>query len=97
MVDAILENWRTAPIDDKLRSTLGFLEKLTLRPNEVGPEDIAPMRQTGVSHEAIEDAVHVCAYFNLIDRMADSLEFHVPDAAAFKQTGQSLLERGYVG
>jgi len=30
LVEAVLRDWRTAPLDPKLRATLGFLEKLTL-------------------------------------------------------------------
>ena len=40
LVDAVLTDWRTAPIDARLRATLGFLEKLTLAPTEVRPADL---------------------------------------------------------
>ena len=30
---------RSAPVDERLRATLGFLERLTLRPHELGPAD----------------------------------------------------------
>ena len=55
-VAAVLNDWRTAPIDAKLRAMLGFLEKLTLTPAEVGPADVAPLRAAGLSDAAIEDA-----------------------------------------
>ena len=58
---AALDNWRTAPIDSRLRATLGFLEKLTLHPNDVRAADVAPLRAVGVSDVAIEDAINVCA------------------------------------
>ena len=57
-VEAVLNDWRTAPVDAKLRATLGFLEKLTLNPGEVRPTDVEPMRAAGVSDAAIEDAIH---------------------------------------
>ena len=69
----MLAVWRTPPVDEKLRATLGLLEKLTLRPAEVGPDDVAPLRAAGLSDEAIADAIAVAASFNLIDRIADSL------------------------
>ncbi len=95
LVNAVLDDWRTAPIDEKLRAMLGFLEKLTLRPGDVGPEDVAPLRAAGVSDQAIEDAIHVCAFFNMIDRIADSLGFDVPSPEGFAQGADSLLKRGY--
>jgi hypothetical protein len=33
----VLDDWRTAAINEKLRAMLGFLEKLTLSPNSVKP------------------------------------------------------------
>ncbi len=95
-VAAVLDDWRTAPIDEKLRATLGLLEKVTLTPGEVGPADIAPLRALGISEQAIEDALVVCALFNIIDRMADALDVAVPSAEGFAQTGERLLEHGYL-
>lgn len=91
----MLENWRTAPIDEPLRAMLGFVEKLTLDPLSVSPADIEPLRVVGLSDEAIEDAVHVCALFNMYDRLADSLGFEVPDAEGFEFGAGMLLKRGY--
>ena len=92
----MLENWRTAPIHEQLRATLGFLEQVTLAPGTVGPDDVAPLRTAGVSEQAIEDALYVCAYFNIIDRMADALDFDVPSAEAFSKRADMLLEHGYL-
>jgi len=96
VVEAVLADWRTAPIDPKLRATLGFLEKLTLNPADVGPADIAPLRAAGVSDDAIEDAIHACVLFNVYDRMADSLNFHLPGPAGYAASGRSLMKRGYL-
>jgi len=95
VVEAVLADWRTAPIDQKLRATLGFLEKLTLKPAEVRPADVAPLRAAGVSDAAIEDAIHACVLFNIYDRMADSLQFHLPGPDGYAASGRSLMSRGY--
>jgi len=91
-----LADWRTAPIDQKLRATLGFLEKLTLTPADVGPADVAPLRAAGVSDEGVEDAIHACVLFNIYDRMADSLKFHLPGPSGYAASGRSLMKRGYL-
>jgi alkylhydroperoxidase family enzyme len=91
----VLHDVRTAPIDERLRATLLFLEKLTLEPEQVGPGDIATLRSAGVSDAAIEDAVHVCALFNIYDRLADSLCFDVPDAREFEMAAGQMLRYGY--
>jgi len=95
-VQAALADWRTAPIDARLRATLGFLEKLTLTPGALTAEDARQLRKTGLSASAIEDAIHVCVLFSVYDRLADSLEFDIPDDAGFAQSASMLLKRGYV-
>jgi alkylhydroperoxidase family enzyme len=92
----VLTDWRTAPIDAKLRTTLGFLEKLTLAPADVRPADLAPLRAAGVTDEAIEDAIQVCVLFNIYDRVADALGFHLPGPDGYAASGRNLLKRGYL-
>jgi alkylhydroperoxidase family enzyme len=96
VVEAVLADWRTAPIDPKLRATLGFLEKLTLAPADVRPADVAPLRAAGVSDVAIEDAIQACVLFNIYDRMADSLNFYLPGPDGYAASGRSLMRRGYL-
>ncbi len=91
----MLADWRTAPIDERLRATLGFLAKLTLEPDEIGPADAEAVRAAGVSDEALADAIHVCALFNTIDRIADALSFHVPPAELLERGAPAFLKRGY--
>jgi uncharacterized peroxidase-related enzyme len=95
-VEAVLDDWRTARVDARTRATLGFLEKLTLRPDEVTAADVGPLRAQGLTDAAIEDAIHVCALFNIYDRLADSLEFDIPDKKGFAQGASMLLKRGYI-
>ncbi len=102
---AVLDDWRTAPIDPKLRATLSFIEKLTLLPNDPRSlaeqaddlrslaAEVAEARAAGVSDRALIDAIYVCALFNLIDRVADALGFDIP--ASFAAGAASQLKRGY--
>lgn len=96
MVQAVLHDWRTAPVEPRLRAMLGFVEKLTLAPETVTVSDARALRDAGLSHTAIEDAIHVCALFSVYDRLADAFEFHIPDDAGFAQSASMLLKRGYV-
>ena len=78
-----------------MAATLVFLEKLTLRPDEVEPADADAVRAAGVSDEALRDAVKVCALFSMIVRLADSLGWDVPDWEALKARAPAMLEGGY--
>ena len=91
----MLADHRTAPIEPGLRATLDLLQKATLAPSEVSAADVDAVRAAGVSEEAIEDALAVCACFNLIDRVADSLGFDLPPAEVHAGYAEQFLLEGY--
>ncbi|HEV7509735.1 MAG TPA: peroxidase [Thermoanaerobaculia bacterium] len=95
LIQAVLADYSTAPIPEKLRAMLGFLEKLTLQPADVGPDDAVALRAAGLSDEEIESAVHVCALFNIINRVADSLGFETADADGYTKGARRLVAVGY--
>ena len=74
---------------------LAFLEKLTLRPEEVGPADAEAVRAARVSDRALQDAITVCALFNMIVRLADSLGWEVPTPERLRQRAPAMLAGGY--
>jgi alkylhydroperoxidase family enzyme len=79
----------------ELAATLVFLEKLTRRPDEIGPADADAARAAGVSDQALRDAVAVCALFSMIVRMADSLGWDVPSPERLAARAPAMLEGGY--
>ena len=91
----MLADHRSAPIDPGLRATLDLLRKVTLTPAEVTRGDVETVRAAGVSDEAVEDALAVCACFNLIDRIADSLGFDLPPAEVHAGYAEQFLLEGY--
>jgi uncharacterized peroxidase-related enzyme len=91
----VLEDWRTAPIPERLRVMLGFLEKMTLNPQDLGPADVAPLRAAGLSDEEIADAIHICGAFNLINRLADALGWEAQTEVAIHRFADMLLKIGY--
>lgn len=92
----MLQDWRTAPVSPQVRAALGFLEKLTLHPTDVRPADVSPLRAAGISDEGMEDAIHVCVLFNIYDRLADSLDWHLPGPDGYAASGRNLMRRGYL-
>jgi uncharacterized peroxidase-related enzyme len=95
LVKAMLDDWRTAPIPEKVRAMLGFLEKMTLSPGDLSPADVKPLRAAGISDEEITDAIHVCSAFNLINRLADALGWEIQEDVAAQRFADMLLSRGY--
>ena len=94
-MEAVLEDFESAPINDKRKAMLRFREKMTLRPEELSAKDALPLRDTGLSDTAIEDAIGVAFAFNVIDRLADSFDFEVPPADFFARGAPLMLKYGY--
>jgi alkylhydroperoxidase family enzyme len=98
-VDAVLADWRRAPIAEGLRATLGFLRKVTLEPDAASPADADAVRAAGVPDDAIEDALAVCFAFNLIARLADAFGLtpisEVVGGEALLAHEARFLARGY--
>jgi uncharacterized peroxidase-related enzyme len=95
LVQATLEDLDTAPVDPKTKAMLIFLRKLTLEPFNVGAADITPLRAADLSNAAIEDAIHICANFNIINRLADAFGFKLPSPKGLSRSTEILLTRGY--
>jgi alkylhydroperoxidase family enzyme len=79
----------------ELHAALAFIEVLTLRPEELSKADTEAAYAAGVSREALRDAAAVCAFFNMITRLADSLGWDVPSWDRLTSRAQAMLEGGY--
>lgn len=73
LVRALKEDWRSAPIDARLRAILAYAQKLTVSPPAMVEGDLEPLRREGLDDRAILDVVQVTAYYNFVNRTADGL------------------------
>ena len=83
-------------MDDRVRATLGFLEQLTLEPARVGPPEREPLLTSGVTETEIEDAVHICAAFTILNKLADAFAWELLPDDVYASRAAASLERGYV-
>lgn len=93
----MLDDFESTPLDPKLTATLLFLRKMTLEPAALIPEDARAVLATGVHRDALIDAIHVGYLFNVYDRLADSMGWHVParSLGSYEAGARRLLRRGY--
>jgi hypothetical protein len=92
-VTAVLADLASAPISEPLRATLRLLGKLT-REHAITPADVREALTAGATKAQLRDAFAVCFAFNIIDRIADTVEFSVD--TDFPQGAKMLLsKRGY--
>ena len=92
----ILDDYRTAPIDERLRAMLALLEVFTLQPERLDAHAVRATLAAGVTRDAVRDAFYVAFLFNTYDRLADALGWELPDAAYYPKAGAFLLKRGYL-
>jgi alkylhydroperoxidase family enzyme len=96
LVDAVLEDYRTAPIDDREKALFGFIEKMNKQSNQIRRDDIDRLTQAGWTEEAIYDAITVCALFRFYNAWIDATGVHDLPAAAYALSGKRMAEQGYV-
>jgi hypothetical protein len=70
---------------------------MTLEPGALTPDDARAVMATGVERAALVDAIHVSYLFNIYDRLADSMGWHVPDPAlgSYNRGARRMLMHGY--
>ena len=66
-------DWRSAPLSPVDRALCEYAGKLTHTSARMLPADLDALRTAGLDDRAIHDATQVIAYFNYINRVADSL------------------------
>jgi alkylhydroperoxidase family enzyme len=96
MVDAVLEDYRTAPIDDRQKALFAFIEKMNAQSNSVRQDDIDRLSAAGWTQEAIYDAITVCALFKFYNAWIDATGVHDLPASAYEMSGKRMAAEGYM-
>jgi uncharacterized peroxidase-related enzyme len=81
-----------SPIRAELAAMLPVLEVVTRSPDSIGPADLAAARAAGVPDEAILDAFEVALVFNLVNRMANALDWSW-DSDAHARVAAKVIHR----
>ncbi|THF88582.1 alkylhydroperoxidase [Deinococcus sp. KSM4-11] len=79
LADVVAVNWRHARLGAREAAMCAYAEKLTLSPAEMTEADLTPLRDAGLSDNAILELVQVVGMFNLTNRVSSALGF-VPNA-----------------
>jgi hypothetical protein len=94
MVQSVLDDFRSAPIDAKFAELLVLVEKAARRAWDITRDDIDAVRAAGWSDEAIYDAITVCALFNFYTTWVDASG--VGDLGDYTASGKRMAENGYI-
>lgn len=78
-MDALVKDYRKAPIDDADRAMLDYAVKLTIEPWSMTKDDVAALRRAGFDDTAILDVNQVTGYYAFVNRLADGLGVELED------------------
>lgn len=96
LVDAVLDDYRSAPISDRDKALFEFIERMNRESSRLQPEDVDKVKAAGWSDEALYDAITVCALFNFYNKWIDATGVGDMPAASYSASGQRLASFGYI-
>jgi len=72
-VEALVEDYRSAPLTAPDRAMLDYVAKLTREPWTMTEADVRSLRDAGFDDTAVLDICQVAAYYAFVNRLADGL------------------------
>lgn len=96
VVRAVCEDYRSAPIGEKLRALLGIAAQVQKSGRAVTVEAVEAARSEGASDQEIHDTVLIAAAFCMFNRYVDGLATVLPpDPAAYDVMAERIVAEGY--
>jgi uncharacterized peroxidase-related enzyme len=97
LVDAVTQNYQTAPVSSKLKALLTIAGKVREGGKQVTSTDVDRARAEGATDLEIHDAVLIAAAFSMFNRYVDGLATFTPtDPQAYDPMGRRMAKEGYV-
>lgn len=94
LLEALLDDMESAPVDDKLKPVLRYAKKLTETPSRMVQSDADAIFEAGWDEDCFHYTVMITALFNLYNRVMDG--YGVRNTPEFRQQrGAWLAESGY--
>jgi uncharacterized peroxidase-related enzyme len=95
LLQALVSDIDTAPIDKRFKPIFKFLKTLTLTPYKLVQGDADAVYAEGWDERAFHDVIMVCCCFSFMNRLADG--HGLPsDPALFKARAKRHAEEGYL-
>jgi uncharacterized peroxidase-related enzyme len=73
LADALMTDYRTAPVDPQFKQLLHFTEKIARDAGQITAEDIAKVHAAGFSDRAVLDTAHVAGFFSYMNRVVQAV------------------------
>ena len=94
MIEPLVIDVHTAPVDERLKPLFLYLQKLTLSSSKIMERDADAVRAKGWSDEALHEAILVGSLFNFYNRLLDGHGVK-GNKAIYQFAGKHLHKNGY--
>ena len=81
-MDALRRDPEGCSLPPRRRALVGYAIKLARAPASLAEEDLAPLRNLGLSDRDIHDACAVASYYCFVNRMANGLGVELEEEGA---------------
>jgi alkylhydroperoxidase family enzyme len=96
LIERLLEDPGSAPVDSKLRPLLAFVRKLALTPGGMIQADADAVFAAGWSEQALHDAIAVTARAAFMQRLVEGHRFVPMSRELAAKRARQRLQHGYV-
>jgi len=96
LIDKLLSDLDSAPIDDKFKPLLSVVKKLTLAPNAMAQADVDAVFAAGWDEKGLHDAIAVTARMNFMCRIVQGYGFTPRGPEHAKERAEKRRKLGYV-
>ncbi len=96
-MDAVLADYRSAPISEKEGALFAVVEKANETPCGIAEEDLERAKEAGWTEPALYDALTVCALFNFYNLWVDATGVAELSEEGYAASGRRLASQGYLG
>jgi len=94
IIEKLVDDIDTAPMENKLKPIFKYLKKLTLSPSKLTQKDVDLVKQAGWSEDALYDAILIGCLFNFYNRLLDGHGIK-GNKAIYQFGGEHLHKNGY--
>jgi uncharacterized peroxidase-related enzyme len=96
LVAAVCQDYKTAPISDKLKALLAIAEQVQIDGKRVTTQLVEEARQRGATDLDIHDTILIAAAFCMYNRYVDGLQTWQPrNESMYQEMGKHMAEEGY--
>ena len=96
VLERLLEDLDSAPVDARLKPLLAFVRKLMLTPGEMSQADADAVFEVGWDEQALHDAIAVTARAAFMQRIAEGHGFTPMTREVAAEHARRRVELGYV-